>query len=200
MQMPAFFADTPVIEMIDPLAGFLGAAVDGKITYTYADAVKLAGHSCPTVAGAFLVTRQALRHLYADETPVRGGIRVDLREAQDEGVTGVIGNVIGLISGAAGPGGFQGIGGRFVRRNLLNYGIEQDRSVRFTRLDTGRSIGADYDPSPVPPDPRQNQLLQAFISGQAGPEEGRQFGEIWQQRVARILTDSALREKIVTLG
>ena len=43
--------------MRDPLARFLGAAEDGVIEYTYADTVKLAGHSCPTVASAYLMTR-----------------------------------------------------------------------------------------------------------------------------------------------
>lgn len=33
--------------MYDPLAEFLGAAEGGLIEYGYADAVKLAGHSCP---------------------------------------------------------------------------------------------------------------------------------------------------------
>ena len=46
--------------MRDPLAEFLGAADGGRLEYTYADAVKLTGHSCPTVAGAWLATRRAL--------------------------------------------------------------------------------------------------------------------------------------------
>mgnify|MGYP003492414693 FL=1 len=45
--------------MRDPLAELLGAAEGGRLEYTYADAVKLTGHSCPTVAGAWLATRQA---------------------------------------------------------------------------------------------------------------------------------------------
>jgi len=32
----------------DPLAELLGAAEGGIVEYRYADAVKLAGHSCPT--------------------------------------------------------------------------------------------------------------------------------------------------------
>ena len=74
MAFPAFFADIPPITLRDPLAELLGAAENGLIEYHFADAVKLAGHSCPTVAGAWLMTVRALRALYGDETPVRGNI------------------------------------------------------------------------------------------------------------------------------
>ncbi len=59
-KFPEFFAAAPVIRMRDPLAEFLGAAAGGLIDYRYEDAVRLAGHSCPTVASAFLMTRAAL--------------------------------------------------------------------------------------------------------------------------------------------
>src|SRR5690606_23631521 len=115
---PAFFAEAPTILVHDALAGFLGAAEGGVVEYRYVDAVKLAGHSCPTVAGAFMMARAALRALYPEPgaLPERGEIRVDLREARDAGVAGVIASVLGLVTGAAGDGGFRGIGGRFVRR------------------------------------------------------------------------------------
>ena len=51
----------PAIAVYDALAAFLGACDDGLITYRYIDAVRLAGHSCPTVAGAYLMTRRAPR-------------------------------------------------------------------------------------------------------------------------------------------
>jgi hypothetical protein len=60
MHFPEFFEIAPRITIHDPLAAFLGAAADGIIEYCYADAVKLAGHSCPTVASAYLMTRAAL--------------------------------------------------------------------------------------------------------------------------------------------
>lgn len=105
--------------MRDPLADFLGAADGGVIEYCYADAVRLAGHSCPTVASAYLMTRAALRALYADALPERGGIRVELRDERVAGVAGVIANVASLVSGATQDTGFKGIGGRFDRRGLL---------------------------------------------------------------------------------
>ena len=76
-------------------------------------AAMLAGHSCPTVAGAWLMTRTALSRLYPDGMPQRGGLRVELRQAIDEGVAGVIASVAGLITGAANDGGFKGLAGRF---------------------------------------------------------------------------------------
>ena len=50
---PAFFEQVPGITVHDPLADLLGAAQGGLVHYGYADAVRLAGHSCPTVASAY---------------------------------------------------------------------------------------------------------------------------------------------------
>ena len=86
MRFPEFFAAAPRITVRDPLARLLGAAEDGVFEYTYADTVKLAGHSCPTVASAYLMTRAAMRALYPDTLPERGGIRVELHADRLEGV------------------------------------------------------------------------------------------------------------------
>ena len=98
MRTPAFFDAVAPIIVIDPLAALLGAAEGGRIEYRYLDAVKLAGHSCPTVAGAWLMTRAALAHLYQDTVPERGSLRVDMQLAVDEGVTGVIASVYSPFS------------------------------------------------------------------------------------------------------
>ena len=63
MGFPAFFDQAPVLVLRDALSELLGATPDGLIEYRYADAVRLAGHSCPTVAGAFLCARAGLREL-----------------------------------------------------------------------------------------------------------------------------------------
>ena len=60
MAFPDFFAEVPVLTLRDGLAQLLGASDDGVIEYHYADAVRLAGHSCPTVAGGWLSVRAAL--------------------------------------------------------------------------------------------------------------------------------------------
>jgi hypothetical protein len=72
MSHPAFFDEVKSITLRDPLAEILGAASDGMMRYSYLDAVKLAGHSCPTVAGAYLMTLKALEKLYPDSVAERG--------------------------------------------------------------------------------------------------------------------------------
>lgn len=191
---PAFFDEAPTILVHDALSEFLGAAEGGQVEYRYADAVRLAGHSCPTVAGAFLTARAALRALYPGpgELPERGEIRVELREPQDAGVAGVIGAVLGLVTGAAGDGGFRGIGGRFVRRERLFFGRPLAHGeVRFTRLDDGRAVEASTDLSRVPGDPRMSWAMSRSLGGAATAEEAALFREIWQDRVRRILVDAA---------
>ena len=59
---PDFFTQAPILRVRDPLAQFLGAARDGIIEYHYADAVRLAGHSYPTV---YLLTLRGLRTFYS---------------------------------------------------------------------------------------------------------------------------------------
>jgi hypothetical protein len=123
---PAFFEQVPGITVHDPLADLLGAAQGGLVHYGYADAVRLAGHSCPTVASAYWLGVRALRALYGEAVPQRGMVAVELREAQDAGTTGVVASVLGLLTGAAGDGGFAGLGGQFVRRGLLRFNAPID--------------------------------------------------------------------------
>jgi hypothetical protein len=66
---PAFFEQVPGITVHDPLADLLGAAQGGLVHYGYADAVRLAGHSCPTVASAYWLGVRALRALYGEAVP-----------------------------------------------------------------------------------------------------------------------------------
>lgn len=53
MSFAEFFYAVPRVTLQDPLAEVLGRR-RGAIEYGYADAVRLAGHSCPTVAGTYL--------------------------------------------------------------------------------------------------------------------------------------------------
>src|SRR5574343_127673 len=100
MTYPQFFNNIPKIKLQDELAFFLGAFEDGIIEFSYLDVVKNAGHSCPTVLGAYLMTLEGLKALYKDELPKRGEIIVEFKESQIEGVVAVIGNVITNITGA----------------------------------------------------------------------------------------------------
>ena len=189
MSYPDFFDAVARIALYDPLAEFLGTADNGRIEYGYLDAVKLAGHSCPTVAGAYLMTRLALGRLYPDSLPVRGGIRVEFGTPQADGVTGVIAAVAGLLTGAAGEGGFKGLAGRFGRRNLLAFAAGNAAEVRFRRLDTGARVAAAYRPEAVPAPPELQALMPKMLAGAASDAERTEFGRLWQLRVKRILID-----------
>jgi hypothetical protein len=192
MQFPDFFATAPVIHLRDPLAEVLGAAQDGLIDYHYADAVRLAGHSCPTVASAFLMTRAALAALYGTSLPVRGEIRVDLAEPLDAGVTGVIASITTLITGATANTGFRGLAGQFNRRDKLFFAQPLAHgSLRFTRLDTGVAVEAGADLARVPGDPRTGELMQVCLAGQATAVQQAAFQTLWQDRVRRLLLDHA---------
>ena len=191
MLFPTFFAQLLPITLRDPLAETLGAALGGIMVYRYEDAVRLAGHSCPTVAGAWLMARHGLAALYPDELPVRGSIRVELAGAQDAGTTGVVGTVLGLITGAAGDGGFKGLGGHHGRRNLLAYGVDLAAELRITRLDSGAAVLVDYHPERVPPSPEMAPLMARVVGGTAEPQEREAFSNLWQDRVRRILVDHA---------
>jgi hypothetical protein len=191
MAFPDFFAEVPTLTLHDGLAQLLGASDDGVIEYHYADAVRLAGHSCPTVAGGWLSARAALRHLYGDELPERGGINVYLNGAENAGVAGVIGQVLTLVTGAAAANGFHGLGGRHVRSNLLHYAQSDVQGVRFKRNDTGAEVEIEIDTSPVAADPMMRSLMQLSMTDQANAAQRREFGRLWQDRVRRLLINHA---------
>ena len=200
MAFPSFFSEVRPIIMHDRLAAFLGATDGGVIEYRYADAVKLAGHSCPTVAGAYLLTSRILAALYPDQLPERGEIQVDFRDAQEEGVTGVIAAVIGLITGAAGIGGFKGIAGHFTRRNLLDFEeIDLPGEINITRIDNGQSLTASLHLEQVAADPRIPPLMQRLLAGDRDPVVAEVFAALWQDRVRRILIDQFDDPNLISL-
>ncbi|WP_371257723.1 hypothetical protein [Sulfuricella sp. T08] len=198
MNTPGFYNDVPKITLYDPLSEFLGAAEKGIVEYNYLDAVKLAGHSCPTVAGAYLMTRKALASLYGGELPVRGAIQVSFRDGQADGVTGVIANVASLLTGAAQSGGFKGIGGKFDRRNLLHFNASITGEIRYTRLDTGINVETTYHPELISPSPDMKELMQKAMMGVANAEERSRFGLLWQDRVKRILIEHADNDELIS--
>jgi len=199
MQTPAFFDQVPTIVVHDALAQTLGAAHDGLIEYRYVDAVKLAGHSCPTVAGAWLMTRAALGLLHPGQTPRRGELRVELRESQDAGVAGVIANVASLVTGAAGPGGFKGLAGRHARRDLLAFGVPMRGEMRFTRLDDGRSVEVSHHLEAAPRPAELRMQMQAALGPQADSATRDAFAQSWQDWVRTILIDHRDNPDLITL-
>lgn len=192
MTLPAFFAQAPRVRVHDALAEFLGAAEGGVVEYGYEDAVRLAGHSCPTVAGAYLMARAALRTLYPDSLPERGAVAVTMHAAESEGTTGVIAQVFTLLTGAAASNGFHGIGGRFTRSGLLHYGGDGAPAIaRFRRVDGGASVQVSLDLASVPASPQLRTLMVQAMAPAASTEQRRAFAQAWQDRVRRLLLDHA---------
>jgi hypothetical protein len=200
MNYPAFYDQAPRIRMRDPLAAFLGAAENGLLEYSYLDAVRLAGHSCPTVAGAWLMARTALRALYPDEPAERGGVAVRMPAAEDEGVTGVIAQVLTLVTGAAAGNGFHGIGGRFVRQSLLGFSTSSGAgAVQFRRRDNGAAVAVELDLATVPAAPNLRELMVGALHTAATAEQRAAFAQAWQGRVQRLLLDHADDPQVLQL-
>jgi hypothetical protein len=200
MIYPEFYDEAPRLRVFDPLSAFLGAAEDGILEYTYLDVVKLAGHSCPTVAGAYLMTLKALRHLYGEALPVRGQIEVFCRDGAEDGTTGVVANVAQLLTGAARETGFKGIAGRFDRRNLLFFGAVMDAELGFRRCDTGASVQAQFNAGIVPLGPAARELFQRMLAGVASEGGAAAFRNMWQDRVRRLLLEHADDPELVVLS
>ena len=186
MAYPEFFDSVESIKVVDPLSGVLGAFENGMYEITFLEVVKSAGHSCPTVAGAYIMTSEALKALYPDEMVVRGNIAVEFKEDLEDGVAGVIANVVTQITGATDKSGFKGLNGKFARHSLMKFNTNIESSARFTRVDTGKSVDVVYDPSSIPPKPEMGPLMQKLMGGVATPEEAKEFGAVWQDRVKRI--------------
>ncbi len=191
-----FFDTGEPIKMKDPLASMLGAMDKGDVfVYTYADAVKFAGHSCPAVAGAYKSTQIALKTLYGNEIPVRGNIRVTFKGSVDYKVNGPISQIVTMITGAAAESGFRGFGpaGKHARRNLMTFDQEHTPepiatcAMTFQRTDTGKKAEVMYCVDHVPGSERMDKLIPLALSGKASEDELKEFGNLWQERVKTIL-------------
>ncbi len=190
MNFPDFYEQAPVVRTYDPFAAMLGAAGDGLFDYHYVDAVRLAGHSCPTVAGAFLIGRAALAALYPDGPAERGNIAVHMPAPEDEGVTGVMAQVLTLLTGAAAENGFQGMRGRFKRNGLLSFAEHREgEAIIFRRLDNNASVAVTLNVSLIPADPAQGERLMAILQNCADASQQSAFAEAWQDRVRRLLLE-----------
>lgn len=199
MQYPPFYDKIPPITLYDPLSEFLGAFEKGKMEITYLDCVKLAGHSCPTVAGAYLMAKMGLERLYEEEHPQRGSVKVEMKASKTEGVTGVTCNVISFIVGASGSSGFKGIQGNFSRNNLVSYDVPMEAEIKLTRLDTMKSVTLSYDSSSVPADETMMPLMKKNLQSMASDEEKKLFQTLWQKRVEEILLSTDKHDMCITI-
>ena len=187
MKYPDFFETIKPIKLRDELSEVLGAFEGGVIHFTYLDVVKSAGHSCPTIAGAYLMAREGLKALYGEALPQRGDIKVLFKEDILNGTTGVVANVFSLITGATSNWGFKGLNGAYDRRFLMFFNADIPLHVRLQRNDTGTAIDIAYNPSSILPDPQMQPLMQKVLAGVTSVEEKELFGLLWQTRVRKIL-------------
>ena len=190
MSYPKFYDTIETIKVFDPLSKALGAFDDGAYEFCYLDVVKSAGHSCPTVAGAYLIALEALKFLYPHERSVRGNIKVAFEEDAKDGVAGVIANVISQITGATETSGFKGLQGKFARHSLMEFNVAINASAKFTRTDNGKSVNVTYNPSSIVPNPQMQIIVQKMQTSEASADEMRNFGLLWQERVERIFQNS----------
>lgn len=97
-----FFDEIFVIWLCDFFVEFFGVSVDGVFEYCYLDVVKLVGYFCFIVVVVWNMSCFVLFVFYLNEMLVCGDIRVVVCGCDDEGVIGVIGNVVVLIIGVIG--------------------------------------------------------------------------------------------------
>lgn len=194
----SFFTSVESIRIKDPLAIALGAMDKNEaFVFTYTDAVKLAGHSCPAVSGAYKLTLLALKSLYGSEIPVRGQIKVTFKGGIDYKVNGPISQVVTLITGAAGESGFKGLGGgRYNRHNLLSFDetkqADEDAvcTVIFERMDCNKKIEISYSNYMLPANPKMGDLMPLAVTGKGSDAEIHEFGELWHERIKAVLMNS----------
>ena len=199
MQYPAFFDQIPSIKLYDPLAHFLGASNDGLIEYNYIDIVRLAGHSCPTVASTYLMTRIALHHLYLNAIPKRGDILVEFPKHANDGNTGVRARVISMLTGAADGTGFKGINGKFDRRYLIFFNAHIDGDLRFTRIDTGDSVTTTSHCDKLFKKDEFNDKIGQHAMESFSSKTQKTFAKAFQERVRSILIDHRDDPSIITM-
>jgi len=191
MNYPTFFKTRPSIQLKDPLQKFLGTFHDGIIEFNYLDIVKNAGHSCPDVTGAYLMTLKALNKLYKDELPMRGNIKVSFNKEYSDDITSVMADVVSHITGATLSLGFRGVEGKFNRTGLIEFNVPFEGNIKFERVDNGKAVTTHYDLSSIPIDPKQNVLMSKVLSNEATVGEEIDFEVLWQRRVEKIFNHAS---------
>lgn len=202
MTLPTYYKEIKSIKMQDNLAKTLGAS-NGLFEYHFIDAVKTAGHVCPAVAGAWMETVMGLEALYGNEIPIRGRIHVTMKGSEDDGFTGAMANVIGLITGATNKQGFGGIFNQqdSNRQNLLVFKDDNTQGpiyTIFTKLDENQQpescVKVVYNPSAVSPKKGILPLSKRMAAGTATEAERGEFAALWQERVERMILDNFQNE------
>lgn len=187
MKYLSFFDEIEKIVVYDDLTKFLGVNDDGIIEFSYADIVKVAGHSCATVSGAYLVALEGLKALYGKELPQRGEIKVELKRSTSEDNAGVVGSILSTITGATETYGFGGIPtGKYNRRELLFFEADIEFDVCLTRLDTNQTVGINYTPQKVV---NPMKILKSAIGPDAKDEDIKSFPKRFQDMVHTVFNN-----------
>jgi len=198
-----YITEVPPIMMIDPYFQIFGQS-QVALPYYYEEAVKLAGHSCGAVTGAWTIARKALEILYPNgEIPVRGQIAVEAPGAEDEWFVGVFGDVITFVTGASPHTGFIGAefgkaNDVFVRQNKMVYSLEPTKQLPpmrewiFTRLDTGTKVGIKFNLVIITPIPTPGRIAMGkkMAAGEATAEEAADYIKYWNDRAIFVLDNA----------
>jgi len=186
MEYPNYIDKVESITLKDDLSEFLGTSKNGIIEISYLEIVKMAGHSCAVVSGAYLMALKGLKALYGNDLPKRGEIKVELKGTLEDN-TGVTAQVLSNITGATTDTGFLGVKGKFNRRGLLSYGNDIPATVKFTRLDTNEAVLVNYMLGKIV---NPKDILQSAISEDASEEDKKSFPERWQEMVKTIIDNA----------
>jgi hypothetical protein len=190
--------DVDPIEIRDPVAEALGVLDPGDpFVVTYTDAVKEAGHSCPTASGAYRIAQIGLDALYPDADPVRSEIEVQAAGPRDDTTYGVMSRIVSYVTGAAEETGFSGLAGGYGgRRDLLVFDAfdpaTPDPTFRFRRTDTDETVQVTYHVGDVPDGGPEIGTLQQILDGSASDQQRAAFAEAWHRRVQVVLDDDSL--------
>ncbi|UJF25133.1 hypothetical protein L0B52_03020 [Suttonella sp. R2A3] len=144
---PSYYPDAGRIVVKDVMTRFFNVSDKGILSYGMEDAAKAAGHVCPAVTGAFLITQagvDALAQSYreqpstaevssydpADDMLYRGGIKITMSGQADTGsAANAMANVMSYITGAKDASGFKG-GPDFPFANRQNL-LQHDPNLSF---------------------------------------------------------------------
>lgn len=201
-----YITEVKPILIRDPFLELLGQT-NQPIPYKYEEAVKLAGHSCGAVAGAWNITRKALETLYPNEVPVRGQIKITAPGGEDEWIIGVFGEIMMYITGAAPKSGFPGgeFGPKYSRRNKLEFQAEFSNLQpfelvwTFERIDNGAKVKVRYDVRKVIPQatPERKAMNKKMAEGSVTPEEASEWIEYWNARVKFVFENADTLEGLI---
>ncbi|MFP5519773.1 MAG: hypothetical protein ACLGGX_07710 [Bdellovibrionia bacterium] len=137
------------IKIYEPFAEFLlGADEEINFELSLLDTVRLSGHACPSIVGAFFLCQEAIRDLFPhDQICRRGEVKIYHSRRMGEGPTGPISNVFGYIMGGWGETGFPGLGEKFSRKGLQEFGCKDipPNHFLFEHLPSGRKSFLEYD-------------------------------------------------------